>query len=318
MEQHYHLPPAPTPRGSRQIGRLTCLLGLVMLLAACTATKPPATRIVLDSPQSLLIEGENGPITFDALVTRAAEADVVVLGEQHDDALGHAVQLALFEAIVQRCPEAALALEMLERDEQGLIADYRDGIIDAKKFAALTRSSAWAGEGSWDAWYGPIVDAAISQQAAVVAANAPRRYVTLARTDGFDALQALDGDRRTLVDLPEPPLSGPYRDRFMELMLDEDGTPHVADDVAEAFFRAQQVWDATMASSVVRALEHGHRPVVLLVGRFHSDYEGGTVELIKRAKPEAAILTVSLEPEDARAEADLGRADVVVFTGSGQ
>ena len=263
-------------------------------LVGCSAPQPsPAQRVDLTQPESLEIMGVVD--SWSGLVNRAAAADVVILGEQHDDALGHAVQLALVEAVLDRTKNGAVALEMLERDEQMLVSDYRDGVLDAEDFAKATGSQRWAGAGSWTAWYQPIIDSAISHGAEVIAANAPRRYVRLVRTDGFNAVDALDADRRNMVVVPEPPLGGHYRQRFVELMGDHSDVPDL--DIVDAFFRAQSMWDATMADSVVQALKRGCRPVFLLVGRFHSDHEGGTVQCIRRAMPETDLLCISLEPK---------------------
>ena len=253
---------------------------------------------------------------WHTLIEEALQADVVILGEQHNDAIGHAVQLAFVQAVIEQAPRAAVALEMLERDEQLLLDDYRDGIIDAKTFATLTQSEQWAGKGSWEAWYQPIIDAAIHNDVLVVAANAPRRYVRRARTDGFDSLNKIDRTRKALFTTPRKPLTGPYRDRFMDLMAGH-GTD-VDTEMQEAFFRAQQTWDATMAKSVIDAVRSGHRPVMLLVGRFHSDRGGGTVQFIEQARPWGKVLVISLEPDvhpsDAQSEDALEHDDIVIFT----
>lgn len=280
--------------------------------SGCTAPdRAPARAAHLANPGDLRMDGD--VTTWDALVDRAAASHVVLLGEQHDDSMGHAVQLALVQALLERCPDAAVALEMLERDEQPLVADYRDGVIDAEDFAKATGSAAWAGKGSWTAWYQPVVDAAITADVPLIAANAPRRYVRHARTDGFAALTALDEPRRAWVDVPDPPLDGDYKERFFNLM----GDGHDVDEATiEAFFRAQSVWDATMAASVVQAVNAGRAPVVLLLGRFHSDHEGGTRMCIARALPDARILSISLEPGTPEHDEALPKqADVIVFTG---
>jgi uncharacterized iron-regulated protein len=80
------------------------------------------------------------------------------------------------------------------------------------------------------------------------------------------------------------------------------------------------VWDATMARSIAGALRErgrGSAKVVHVVGRFHSDFDGGLVSELRRAAPFASILTVSLLPEASRhlREEDRDRADVVVYTG---
>jgi uncharacterized iron-regulated protein len=267
-------------------------------------------------------DGQTGePLDWATMIDRLADADVVLLGEQHDDAIGHAVQLAVVEDLLDAAGGGSVALEMLERDEQPLIEDYRDGIIDAATFAKLTNSTSWAGEGSWEAWYQPVIDAAIERDAAVIAANAPRRYVRAARIDGWERIDGLDATRRVLVDHPDTPMTGAYRDRFMDLMggHGEDGEGVEPDDeriaMAESFFRSQQVWDATMAASISMALKRSGPPVLLLVGRFHSDFEGGTGVQVQRLHPAAKIVTISLEPSCDSVEFDPPQADFIVCTG---
>jgi uncharacterized iron-regulated protein len=296
---------------------MNTLLLAAALPLGCTAAPDLAQRVMLDNPDELRITAcsDGTDLTWHALVDRAAACDVIVLGELHNDAVGHAVQLALVEAVLDRVPNGAVALEMLERDEQILVADYADDILSAEAFAKATHSQQWAGPGSWDAWYQPVIDAALDRGGHVVAANAPRRYVRLSRTDGFEAVKALDDTRAALVHIPDPPLSGHYRKRFMDLMH-ESGAEHVDPDVADDFFRSQQTWDATMAYSVVEALRAGHGPVLLLVGQFHSDHEGGTVQCIRRLAPYATVLVVSLVDalNEAHTAGDGPRADVIVHT----
>jgi uncharacterized iron-regulated protein len=266
-----------------------------------------------------IIDGRSGEhLEWDALVGRLSDADVVVLGEQHNDATGHAVQLAVVEDLLDATDRrGGLALEMLERDEQILIEDYRDGVIDAEAFAKESGSTSWSGSGSWEAWYQPTIDAAIERGGAVIAANAPRRYVRAARLEGWEKIDALDAARSALVEHPDTPMTGDYRDRFIDLMSghSEEGDTEAL-EVAESFFLAQQVWDATMAASVSEGLIQAGPPIILLVGRFHSDWNGGTVQQIRRLHPSARVMTISLEPEREEVEPDQDdpRADFVVCT----
>jgi uncharacterized iron-regulated protein len=165
-----------------------------------------------------MFTGNGTALGWRDLMDAVAWADVVIIGEQHDDAIGHAVQLAVVEDTVARWPQAVLSMEMLERDEQPLVDDYFDGIIDADQLARLTFSENWAGEGSWAAWYQPIIDAAKDGEGRVVAANAPRRYVKLARREGYARLGALPPDRRRWVAHPPTLPEGRYRKRFWEVM----------------------------------------------------------------------------------------------------
>lgn len=258
---------------------------------------------MVDVRSSLQIEMDDGrSINWDEFIDRIAEMDVILLGEEHDDATGHAVQLAVVEDVFDKTGGGTLAMEMLERDEQILIDDHADGVIDAKTFAKETGSTSWSGEGSWFAWYQPIIDAAHARNGRVVGANAPRRYVRLARIEGWERIQGMSEDRLELFSVPEEPIEGTYRERFFEIMSPTDHAPDsengesgIDPEIIESFYKAQQVWDATMAESVARSVRDGGAPVILLVGRFHVDHDGGTVTELRNLIPDHEIVTVTLE-----------------------
>ena len=96
-----------------------------------------------------------------------------------------------------------------------------------------------------------------------------------------------------------------------------DGESGIDPEIVESFFAAQQIWDATMAHSVAAAVQRDETPVILLVGRFHVDHEGGTVTQLRDLIPDHSIVTVTMD----RGREDLletGRdeppADIIVHT----
>lgn len=311
--------------------RTPCLVLLAAgLTSGCQSQTRPVVASTVDVRSELTIQdgNSNATLTWEAFLDRTTDADVIVLGEEHDDATGHAVQLAVVEDVMDRRGGGTLALEMLERDEQILVDDHADGIIDAEALAKATRSTDWAGTESWAVWYQPIIDAALERDGHIVAANAPRRYVRLARRDGWEAVESLPANRAEFATIPPEPIDGVYQERFFEIMQPEshgDGETEETEDTEidlsyiEPFYRAQQVWDATMAESVAESIRVNGPPVILLVGRFHSDHHGGTVRELERRLPDHSILVVSLETERGDplvAGQDTPQADVIVFTRS--
>lgn len=264
--------------------------------------------------------GGGTAIDWSDLQQGIAWADVIIVGEEHDDAVGHAVEQAIVYDVVSQYARAALSMEMLERDEQPVVDDYLEGIIDAQTLEKLTLSKNWGGEGKWVAWYQPMIECAKEHNARIVAANAPRRYVRLARTDGYDRLRALPPGRRKLFDLPGELKDQGYVERFIEVMS-EDG--HESTNVKrtqaeiEEIMGAQLVWDATMGASIAKAKRGGASKVVHIVGQFHCDNNGGTVQELRRRLPTARILTITMQREDGGElrEEDRNRADVVIYTG---
>ena len=262
-------------------------------------TTPGNPRLAFEEVRgTVTIRDRDGKsLTWERMIEGFDDSDVIVLGELHDDHVAHLVQRAIVEDVADRRPGTILAMEMLERDEQPVVDDYHDGLISPETFTKLTFSGSWAGEGSWDDWYLPIIDSAHERGVMVIAANAPRRYVTLARTDGFERLARLPDDRRRFVEWPDPPIGDGYRKRFMDLMSD-GGEREIDEEIAESYFRAQQIWDATMAGSVAKNTPTDGGVVILMLGRFHSDFDGGTVVMLRRMMPEARITVVSLGPPD--------------------
>ncbi len=158
----------------------------------------------------------------------------------------------------------------------------------------------------------------------------------IARKEGYDALRRLPEAERKLFDIPDWSVGGAYWRRFRAEMRHhavpappkpeekkpDDKTPAKAAEAKKpsdpgAMFRAQELWDATMAASILKAAKEGKGRVIHLVGAFHSDRDGGLVQRLRRARPDLTILTISLEPSHScrlRSD-DCGRADVVIYTG---
>lgn len=264
------------------------------------------------------------PANWDAIVAAAANADVVLIGETHGHEIGLATAAALFEDVLKQRPDAVLALEFLERDQQALVDDYLSGVLDEAGFAKAANRT----RSSYPGGHRAMVEAAKAANRPVFAANAPRRYIRVAKNDGYDKLRALGPEQRRLYRVPDALPTGRYRDEFAKIMgavhVEEpkEGepapqTPPVPEwtDAIESSFRSQSLWDWTMGESVSLALGRGN-PVFLVVGRFHVDHDGGTVQAVRAMSPMARILTVTFQDEDAPAapEAD-GPADFVFYVG---
>ncbi len=306
--------------------RRSWTLLVVLGLAGCAtvgdaphhaAPAPAAELAPFDRTALVAFDGETAaPLDWVGLMADAQVADVVVLAEQHTDAVGHALQRAVVEDLLAAGP-AAICLEMLERDEQPLLDAYLAGTISKASFVKTTDSTDWASKGTWNVWYQPVIDAAKAAGAPVIAANAPRRLASLSRLESFDVLTALAPAYPGQAVVPAPLAEEAYRARFDETMSAHgEGAHALTPEMIEGMFRAQQVWDATMADSVVAA-QAAHEKAVLLVGQFHADFEGGTVLRMRAAQPALKVCVISVQEVVATAlrDEDRGRAAVVVYSG---
>lgn len=312
------------------------LLIAVTLLPACRqqqhphdhATPAPAPEKGHDPFHSTVIHDTRLQQTLspNQLLEHIRQADVVLLGEQHDHDHGHRLQLA----ILQRLPAFTLSLEMIERDRAAALAHYLAAPYPAtpqatEQFLQDAGLANWAGPGSGVRWYLPLIDTARSpaRSATVIAANAPRHLVRHARRNGLPALSTMPAHTQRLAAAPEHPEHNtalqPYRTRFNQTMAAmhpaaSQPDPKTLDDL----FNAQIVWDATMADTVASAYHLGlPRPIVHIAGQFHTDYNGGlTALLTPQLSPQARILTISILPRPGTEllPEDLDRAHIVLYT----
>ncbi|MEM0999833.1 MAG: ChaN family lipoprotein [Bacteroidota bacterium] len=212
-------------------------------------------------------------ITLAELADAGAEAQVIFFGEQHNDSIGHVVQAELYRELLARYGDVSLSLEMFETDCQLVLDEYLDGHIPERNFIKDSRP--------WDNYktaYRPLVEAARGKGQKVVAANAPRRYVSLVGKKTQSALKKLDAEARAyLPPLPFFAEDEDYLERFQEAM---GGGVHT---VSPAFFQAQCLWDASMGYRIYRHWKkHKPRLILHLNGSFHTDYRQGTINQLRR------------------------------------
>src|SRR5574338_1142962 len=93
--------------------------------------QPSPDTLVLVSyvPQRVYDSRKKKFTDFEAMLADLSRADVVFVGEQHDDRNTHRLELALLEGLMRRRGTLTLSLEMFERDAQPLLSGYVAGQI---------------------------------------------------------------------------------------------------------------------------------------------------------------------------------------------
>jgi len=259
---------------------------------------------------------------FEAMSASLVWADVVLVGEQHDDPNTHRLELAVLEGLARRKRSVIVSMEMFERDVQDPLDHFQMGHLAEDEF--LKQSRPWP---RYATDYKPLVDFAIARDWPIVAANVPRPIASEVAKGGLEVLAAKTGDDRRLFakDL-ECAAAGPYFMRFVEAMGGHPAAGAAAGESArtnERYFQAQCLKDETMAESIAQALTvaaSGNRAMVVhFNGAFHSDYTQGTAERVKRRVPGKRVVVVSILPQDTLdrlvPDADTKRlADFVIYT----
>ncbi len=208
---------------------------------------------------------------------RAPEADVIILGELHDNPFHHENQARAVKAIAP----TALVFEMLTpaQAEQATTATRENA-------ETLGEALRWS-EGGWPDFslYWPIFAAA--PDAAIVGAALPRELVRRSVMEGAPAIFAeTGGDPSALgLDMALPEAEQTEREALqMEAHCDAMPIEMMGGMVA-----AQRLRDAAFATTVAKAVATYGSPVVLITGNGHARRDWGVPVYLSRVAPEIDI-----------------------------
>ena len=308
---------------------------LLLTLLTCTAGQARAQEQAesgdfVEGADYRVYRGDGSEATLIDILDAMGSVDAVLVGEEHGNAVGHAVEERLLGGAIERyggSPDrwVILSLEMFERDVQYVLDEYLTGQISETHFLESARP--W--EGYTDR-YRPLVELARTEGVPVGAANAPRRYVNRVTREGPESLESLGPLARFfLPPLPYPGPSDAYRAQWDEIMAaamraaaeaygDSAGVREYAG--SENALQAQALWDASMGHAVVGALSIMPGGLVLhFAGSFHVERGTGIAERIEDYRPGTRVLSVVMT----QAEGDIpewdpathaGLADFVILT----
>lgn len=189
----------------------------------------------------------------------AGGANVLLLGETHDNAEGHRERLALLRARVEAGWRPAIAMEQFDRERQ---ADLDHAMADCDTPACVVAAAAPA-KSSWNwTYYEPVIALAQQYDLPVFAANLSRVDAGKVMKSGFGAAM----DAATVHDYG---LDAPLPAGLLAAQVDEVRNGHcgkLPEAMLEPMARAQVARDVWMARTVAAQAGRG---VVLLAGNGH-------------------------------------------------
>lgn len=312
----------------------TMLLGSVLsafLLVASpgTAQEPSPDSALVPGADFRVFRADGREASLADVIAAVDGADVILVGEEHGNIVGHRLEEAILRGVVERVRGTlrwpTLSMEMFERDVQYILDEYLAGVITETHF--LDSARPWE---DYAVRYRPLVELAREEGFPVVAANAPRRYVNRVTREGPDALADLGPLARFYMPpLPYPGPSAAYRAQWDAIMAEAMAAmPQGHGDApssrtyagSENALQAQALWDAAMGDAIARALDVAPGAVVVhFAGSFHVERDTGIPERIAGYRPGTRVTTVVMTaPEEGglewRADAHEGLGDFVILT----
>lgn len=258
-----------------------------VLVAAWLLTAVPAAAADnLPAWSQGLRAGDGSVLSAEEARRQIAGADILLLGEMHDNPSHHAGQaLAMgwhFAAVADRARRPTVVFEMLNRGQRAALSAYRG---DATGFGAAMD---WMERGWPDpAIYAPVFEVAFEAGARLAAADLTRESIR-ALFEGGDA--AMTAPIRRVYDLLSP-LPEALREEMTEIQF-QSHCELMPRDRMDAMVLVQRARDAALAEAVLDAFKRHGGPVVLIAGNGHVRQDHGTGRLLREALPEARIVTV--------------------------
>jgi len=260
-----------SPKVRVTVGSVTWRLGAALFLAGCAATTP--------------MGGDDPAAVARLVAARALDAQVVYLGESHDNPHHHVNQAQVLESLLAGGARPALAFEMLSRDQQPAV---NEAMAPGADPAALVARLKWQERGWPDfAMYRPLFDLARRYGLPVLALDLDQPTVRRIAKTGLAALPA--DERSGLASRLEPNTG---RDAALARGIDVAHCGLLPASAVPFMVDAWHARNVTMARHIVQALERVPQ-VVVIVGRGHQD-PGGLPDQVEALRPGTRQLILDL------------------------
>jgi uncharacterized iron-regulated protein len=220
-------------------------------------------------------------IDEETLFARANRADVLLLGETHDNSLHHELQMRLLKARIASGAHPALMMEQLDIDSQSsidhaLTGNNRTKVLD--NVSKLIEFKDWR-------MYRPFLAIAYDYKLPVIAANISSEHLQPVIWDGFAAYDAKELKRLDVEQV--------WNDKRQQYLVMHMGGAHcdqLKDELRAGLSRGQRLRDALMVDSAIASIGRG---VVGILGSSHARRDVGLPIYFAARAPGAQIFSVA-------------------------
>jgi uncharacterized iron-regulated protein len=230
-------------------------------------------------PEEILRLPEGDKISFSQLSREVSPAEVVFVGESHDQVEQHQIQTSILREFLKRERPPVIAMEMFRKDQQSTLDRWSQGELDEEEFLK---------EVQWDTTWGfdyslykPILDEARQHRLKVLGLNTQRELVRRVGQNGIEALSTEDRKKLPKIDLSD------RRHRAYLKSIFENHKEGSAKEF-ESFYQAQCLWDEAMAETLAEFLKSAEgkgKTVLVFAGNGHIVFDFGIPNRLHRRIP---------------------------------
>ena len=253
---------------------VTTLLS-ILICSGCVPTSKPLGRAANPYPLSdapvpeTLVHLKTGTVVTMAQMLADISGDrIIYAGETHDNPASHRFQLDILNHLVEHYPDhVAVGMEMFHHEQQAVLDRWVAGELDEKSFLRQLR---WYENWGIDyVYYRDLLNTMREHRIPVIALNvSPQQKMAV-----------MQGQETT------PEVGDPYYHATLMAYFAGHEQGH---GEAEKFIRIQNLWDNTMAQTVVDYLkqpEHANDHVLVLAGGNHVRYGFGIPRRVYQQLP---------------------------------
>jgi uncharacterized iron-regulated protein len=231
--------------------------------------------------------------SVEDFVGAVSDANIVILGEVHDNPAHHVNQAAIVAAL----QPAAIVFEMIPQERESRVNELR---AEGASREAIAEALEWD-ESGWPDFdfYAPILEAA--PEARIFGAGQPIADVRRAMVEGAAGPFGPDA---AIYGLDQP--LDPEEQALREERMDDAHCETLPDEVLPGMVEAQRFRNAGLADATLWARTMtGGGQIVVITGNAHADLVRGMPEALRTADPEANVVSLGqLEAEPGEAAAD--------------
>jgi uncharacterized iron-regulated protein len=281
-----------------------------MHLSAISEKKIPPSFVMIEEIPRPFMEGEivqvkTGQVaSFEEMIEDFRKVHIVYVGETHINRAHHDIQLKILQELFAKNRSVRVGMEMFERSYQPILDQWSSGSLTEETFLKKVN---WEENWSFDfSLYRDILYFIRENHINFTALNIPPEIVKKVATHGLASLS--EEERAQIaqdIDLSDAEHRTFARERFAE--HDIEGL-HGFDN----FYKAQCVWDDSMAESVAKMVESDKKdiPIVIFAGNGHIERFG----IPKRVQRRVNVSDMTVMPVAVGATVKQTAADYIWVT----
>ncbi|MDD2853332.1 MAG: ChaN family lipoprotein [Desulfuromonadaceae bacterium] len=236
----------------------------LLILLLCYASLPAFAG----TDGAIIRLSDRQAVTFPQMIAGLQGAEVVFVGETHDDKRHHDTQLGIIRTLQMNVIPQAIGLEMFQSDSQKQLDDWVEGNMSEQRFVEIYRKN-WSYDWSL---YRDIFIYARDNRIPLIALNIPKAIILKVARQGYASL--------TPAELKHIPpgvscdLNNPQTD-FLRKTFQEVFKHEANGRLFGNFCEAQAVRNSGMAQRITTGLKQNPgRTMVVLAGTWHAVKHG--------------------------------------------